>query len=80
MNNEETIVRMLKALQEQINYLDKKVCELKGRIYSLEEESRWNVEQGNLETVPWADELVQRLANGKLAFGTNVIDPLTEDL
>lgn len=80
MNNEETIVRMLKALQEQINYLDKKVCELKGKIYSLEEESRWNVAHGNLERVPWADELVQRLANGKLAFGTNVIDPLTEDL
>lgn len=65
--SQEFIARSLKALQEQINEQAEKIVELKARIYSLEEESRWNIIQGNTEQSP-RDDIVVRLADGRLCF------------
>lgn len=67
METNEFIAKSLRALQNQIDCLTDKVAELKARVYSLEEESRWNVALGNLESCP-KNDLVVRLANGNLGF------------
>ena len=70
MENDEVvsfILRVLKALQQQINVLQEHLEEQEIRTRNIEDQIRWNVMYGDFLSPP-QNEMIVRLANGRLAL------------
>lgn len=73
MENEEVIafiLRVLKALQQQIDVLQEHLVEQEIRTRNIEDQIRWNVMYGDFLSPP-QNEMIVRLANGCLALNLN---------